>query len=101
MGTILDIIRIPREADGDAIHPGYGVLSKNPGCADAYMKAGIAFIGPTGDLMRVIETKTNLAPRMDVTKCEALAADTRRPIMASYKSMSFMVVVPRTFCPPT
>ncbi|XAE54868.1 5-oxoprolinase/urea amidolyase family protein [Termitidicoccus mucosus] len=35
-----------------AIHPGYGFLSENPGFADACAAAGIVFIGPTGDQMR-------------------------------------------------
>lgn len=41
-----DIIRIAKEANVDAIHPGYGFLSENPDFADACARAGIAFIGP-------------------------------------------------------
>ena len=37
-----DIIRIAKEANVDAIHPGYGFLSENPDFADACAKAGIA-----------------------------------------------------------
>jgi hypothetical protein len=43
-----DIMRIAKEAEVDAIHPGYGFLSENPDFADACAKAGIAFIGPNG-----------------------------------------------------
>ena len=52
-----DIIRIAKEAHVDAIHPGYGFLSENPDFADACAAAGIAFIGPTGDVMRTLGNK--------------------------------------------
>jgi pyruvate carboxylase len=52
-----DIIRIAKEAEVDAIHPGYGFLSENPDFADACAKAGIAFIGPKGDVMRTLGNK--------------------------------------------
>ena len=52
-----DIIRIAKEANVDAIHPGYGFLSENPDFADACEKAGIAFIGPKGDVMRNLGNK--------------------------------------------
>jgi len=54
---IADIIRIAKEADVDAIHPGYGFLSENPDFADACAAAGIAFIGPKGDVMRTLGNK--------------------------------------------
>lgn len=52
-----DIIRIAKEANVEAIHPGYGFLSENPDFADACAKAGIAFIGPNGDVMRQLGNK--------------------------------------------
>jgi pyruvate carboxylase len=52
-----DIIRIAKETEVDAIHPGYGFLSENPDFADACAKAGIAFIGPNGDVMRQLGNK--------------------------------------------
>ncbi|WP_230971139.1 pyruvate carboxylase [Nitrogeniibacter aestuarii] len=52
-----DIIRIAKENDVDAIHPGYGFLSENPEFADACAKAGIAFIGPKGAVMRTLGNK--------------------------------------------
>ena len=52
-----DIIRIALEAHVDAIHPGYGFLSENPDFADACAAAGIAFIGPNGDVMRTLGNK--------------------------------------------
>lgn len=54
---IADIIRIAKEAEVDAIHPGYGFLSENPDFADACKAAGIAFIGPNGEVMRRLGNK--------------------------------------------
>ena len=52
-----DIIRIAREAAVDAIHPGYGFLSENPGFAEACERAGIVFIGPRPEVMRMLGNK--------------------------------------------
>ncbi len=74
---IVDIIRIAKEAGVDAIHPGYGFLSENPDFADACVEAGIAFIGPCGDVMRQLGNKVaarNLAVRAGVPVMPATPA---------------------------
>ncbi len=55
--SIDEVLRVAREADIDAIHPGYGFLSENPDFADACVAAGITFIGPSGDIMRALGNK--------------------------------------------
>ncbi|MBN8999229.1 MAG: ATP-grasp domain-containing protein, partial [Rhizobiales bacterium] len=55
--NIPDIIRIAREAKVDAIHPGYGLLSESPEFAEACAEAGITFIGPSPDTMRMLGNK--------------------------------------------
>jgi propionyl-CoA carboxylase alpha chain len=40
------IIAACRETGADAVHPGYGFLSENPGFAERLKKEGITFIGP-------------------------------------------------------
>ncbi len=52
-----DIIRIAKEAHVDAIHPGYGFLSENPEFAAACERAGILFIGPKPEVMRLLGNK--------------------------------------------
>src|SRR5262245_53327820 len=56
---IEDILRVAREAKVDAIHPGYGFLSENPEFATACSAAGIVFIGPSPDTMRVLGNKVS------------------------------------------
>ncbi len=47
-----NILAAARSTGAQAIHPGYGFLSENPGFAEACEAAGIAFIGPTPQQMR-------------------------------------------------
>src|SRR5690606_23199479 len=54
---IEDVLRIAREAEVDAIHPGYGFLSENPDFAQACADGGITFIGPDPRVMRTLGNK--------------------------------------------
>jgi pyruvate carboxylase len=55
--NIEDILRIARQCGADAIHPGYGFLSESPEFADACAEAGVAFIGPSANVMRTLGNK--------------------------------------------
>ncbi|MGL4727327.1 MAG: biotin carboxylase N-terminal domain-containing protein, partial [Bosea sp. (in: a-proteobacteria)] len=55
--SIDEILRVAREADVDAIHPGYGFLSESPEFAEGCAKAGITFIGPSASTMRLLGNK--------------------------------------------
>jgi pyruvate carboxylase len=55
---IAGIVMLAQEKGADAIHPGYGFLSENPAFARACAKAGIAFIGPTAELLEQLGDKT-------------------------------------------
>ncbi|MDP6818247.1 MAG: pyruvate carboxylase [Alphaproteobacteria bacterium] len=57
--NIEDVLRIARAAKVDAIHPGYGLLSENPDFAEACEAAGILFIGPTAQAMRLLGNKVS------------------------------------------
>jgi len=52
------LISIAKDHDVDAIHPGYGFLSENPALARACAKAGLAFVGPTPELLELLGDKT-------------------------------------------
>ena len=51
------IIAAANATGAGAIHPGYGFLSENADFADAVARAGIIFVGPTGDAMRALGGK--------------------------------------------
>ncbi len=51
------IIDIAKASFCDAIHPGYGFLSENADFAKACAKAGIAFIGPSSDIIATMGSK--------------------------------------------
>jgi acetyl-CoA carboxylase biotin carboxylase subunit len=51
------IIDAARASGADAVHPGYGFLAENADFADAVAAAGLAFIGPDGDAIRLLGDK--------------------------------------------
>ncbi len=48
----------------DAIHPGYGFLSENPEIADACARRGIAFVGPSAEVIQRMGDKTEARTAM-------------------------------------
>ena len=51
------IITTAKEAGCDALHPGYGFLSESPLLVEACKKAGITFIGPHLEAIRLMGNK--------------------------------------------
>lgn len=51
------ILEIALETGADAIHPGYGFLSENPVFARTVEDAGIAWLGPRGDVIEALGDK--------------------------------------------
>ncbi|MDC7824319.1 urea carboxylase [Pseudomonas sp. BLCC-B13] len=51
------ILQIAKRSGARAIHPGYGFLSENAAFAEACEAAGIAFVGPTPEQLRVFGLK--------------------------------------------
>ncbi|KAJ8720093.1 hypothetical protein PYW07_012136 [Mythimna separata] len=84
--SIPEIIRVAKENDVDAVHPGYGLLSERADFAQAILDAGLRFIGPApfvvqqmGDKVAArkaaIDAKVPIVPGTDgpiTTKEEAL-----------------------------
>ncbi len=56
---VAEIIRVAKESGADAIYPGYGFLSENPELAEAAKANGIAFIGPSSDVLELAGNKVN------------------------------------------
>jgi acetyl/propionyl-CoA carboxylase alpha subunit len=60
VGSFLDgdgIVARARQWGAGFLHPGYGFLSESPRFADLVEKAGIAFVGPTGETMALLGNK--------------------------------------------
>jgi len=58
------LVRVARERGADAVHPGYGFLSENPGFAEACANNGLTFIGPPASSMRAMGDKVEARRRM-------------------------------------
>uniref|UniRef100_A0A4W4E7M5 Pyruvate carboxylase n=1 Tax=Electrophorus electricus TaxID=8005 RepID=A0A4W4E7M5_ELEEL len=54
---IPDIIKVAKENDVDAIHPGYGFLSERADFAQACTDAGVRFIGPAPEVVQKMGDK--------------------------------------------
>src|ERR1700722_3705665 len=59
------ILDVARRTGADAIHPGYGFLSENAEFAEACAAAGVTFIGPPANAMRVLGSKTKARQAAD------------------------------------
>ncbi|MBI4199843.1 MAG: ATP-grasp domain-containing protein [Chloroflexi bacterium] len=55
--NIAAIIRAALDQGAEAVHPGYGFLAQSAGFATACAKAGLAFIGPTPEVMQQMADK--------------------------------------------
>ena len=91
------IIEAARRSGADAVHPGYGFLAENGDFADAVVAAGLIFIGPSGDAIRLLGDKVaarqvaaaagvptvpgSSARVLDVDAGLALACDIGYPVM--------------------
>ncbi len=51
------IVEAALQSGADAIHPGYGFLAENADFADAVEAAGIIFVGPEGESIRLLGDK--------------------------------------------
>ncbi len=73
------IVALAKEKEVDAIHPGYGFLSENPALPRACLEAGIAFVGPSAELLDLLGDKT-AARRLAESAGVPVIPGTERPV---------------------
>ncbi|GAA4481355.1 pyruvate carboxylase [Actinoallomurus oryzae] len=93
--SVDEVVKAARTAGADAIYPGYGFLSENPGLAAACDEAGITFIGPPAPVLHLTGNKARAvaaareagipvlrssAPSTDVDALLAAAEDIGFPV---------------------
>ncbi|WP_156935371.1 acetyl-CoA carboxylase biotin carboxylase subunit [Pseudonocardia spinosispora] len=56
---VAKVVEAARASGCDAVHPGYGFLSENPRLARACTDAGIAFVGPSAEVIERVGDKVS------------------------------------------
>ncbi|MSU57101.1 MAG: pyruvate carboxylase [Pedosphaera sp.] len=105
VGAYLDIpgiIALAQEKGVDMIHPGYGFLSENADFAQACEDAGITFIGPRVELLRMMGDKTAaraLAQKVGVPTLPGTeeAIEDRDKALKAAKEIGFPLIVKAAF----
>jgi geranyl-CoA carboxylase alpha subunit len=73
------------QAEGEAVHPGYGFLSESADFAEAVLKSGRIWVGPPPAAIRAMGDKAN---------AKALAAKAGVPVLPTYeKAVEFPVLI--------
>ena len=70
------IIEAAKAAGAEAIHPGYGFLSENADFADAVVKAGLIWVGPTAETIRSMGLKD---------EAKRIAEEAGVPVLPGYR----------------
>jgi len=93
--SVEEIVATAVRSGADAVYPGYGFLSENPGLAAACAAAGITFIGPPTEVLELTGNKATAVaaakaaglpvlsssePSADIEQLLAAAADMRFPV---------------------
>ncbi|XP_034178667.1 pyruvate carboxylase isoform X1 [Osmia lignaria lignaria] len=88
--NIPEIIKVAKENDVDAIHPGYGFLSERSDFAEAVINAGMRFIGPSPKVVQQMGDK--VAARVAAIEAGVpIVPGTDGPVTTSDEAMEFCI----------
>ena len=93
--NIKTIIDVAVKSKCDAIHPGYGFLAENPLFVKACEEAGIIFIGPDANVMKMMGNKIEareFVRKIKVPMTEGLTGDVET-LKKAGKSISFPLLI--------
>lgn len=82
------LIKIAKEANADAVHPGYGFLSENAEFAEAVIGAGLIWIGPPPAAIRALGDKVS-ARKIAAKAGAPLVAGTKDPVESHDEVIAF------------
>jgi 3-methylcrotonyl-CoA carboxylase alpha subunit len=94
--NIPKIIQIARDNGFDAIHPGYGFLSENADFSQACFDAGIVFIGPDPNNIRLMSNKIEsrkFVEHIGVPLLSSVSAESTEELVKKAGSLEFPLVV--------
>ena len=87
--VIEKLLSVARRSGADAVHPGYGFLAENADFADAVIDAGLIWIGPTPEAIRLLGDKVSarhIAERVGAP----LAPGTLEPVSGAEEVLAFV-----------
>ncbi len=82
------IIEVAKKSGADAVHPGYGFLSENANFAQAVLDAGLIWIGPSPDAIRLLGDKVS-ARKIAAKVGAPLVAGTADPVEGFEEVITF------------
>ncbi|XP_028356863.1 pyruvate carboxylase, mitochondrial isoform X1 [Physeter macrocephalus] len=85
---IPDIIKVAKENNVDAVHPGYGFLSERADFAQACQDAGVRFIGPSPEVVRKMGDKVE-ARAIAIAAGVPVVPGTDAPITSLHEAHDF------------
>ncbi|AOT02956.1 acetyl/propionyl/methylcrotonyl-CoA carboxylase subunit alpha [Arthrobacter sp. U41] len=86
--NIPKLLAAAAESGADALHPGYGFLSENADFAQAVLDAGLTWIGPTPDAIRLLGNKIT-ARETAVRAGAPLVAGSDGPVESAAEARAF------------
>jgi acetyl-CoA/propionyl-CoA carboxylase biotin carboxyl carrier protein len=86
--NIEKIIELAKTSGADAIHPGYGFLSENANFAQAVLDAGLIWIGPPPEAIRLLGDKVS-ARKIAAKVGAPLVAGTSDPVEGHNEVLAF------------
>ncbi len=91
------VVEAARQTGCDAVHPGYGFLAENAGFAEAVQSAGLIFIGPGVEAIRLMGSKTEARAAMQAAGVPVTpgyqASNNNADLLAAAESIGYPLLV--------
>jgi 3-methylcrotonyl-CoA carboxylase alpha subunit len=94
------ILKVAQQSHCQAIHPGYGFLAENANFAEAVIAAGLTFIGPDPEAIRLMGSKTSARTAMQAAQVPVIpgyqASQANEDLLAAADQIGYPVLVKAT-----